>query len=182
MCVPVLSHCPAGHLGYCADTDERGLCQDGHRHSKQWAMSSHPDTWTWKQVRTHTLSDNTCAHTHTHKQPIPHHLCLRALTDWDMLVRQNHKLINCHLEMNFNSKSAVFHWAWLAAWGIICVGWRASIGAHLPPVNANREIRAAGGGPEVRVAVHVKHQQAWVERVKDDSTCVLQRNMRANVF
>lgn len=34
----------------------------------------------------------------------------------------------------------------------------------------------------MRVAVHVKHQQAWVERVKDDSTCVLQRNMSANVF
>lgn len=43
-------------------------------------------------------------------------------------------------------------------------------------------IRAAGGGPEARVAVHVKHQQAGEERVEDDSTCVLRRNVRANVF
>ena len=56
--------------------------------------------------------------------------------------------------------------------------WRVTAWAHLPPVNANGAIRvAAGGGPRRRVAVHVKPQQAGVERVEDDSTCVVYEKM-----
>lgn len=40
------------------------------------------------------------------------------------------------------------------------------------PVNANQAIRAAGGGPEERVAVHVKQQLAGMKHVRDDLTCV----------
>lgn len=95
-------------------------------------------------------------------------------------------IINCHLKMNVNSRvksgvSAERDWLLTEQW-LCAIGWRAAARTHLPPVNANQAIGAAGGGPEGRVAVHVKHRQAGVERVRDDSTCVLQRNVRANVF
>lgn len=49
--------------------------------------------------------------------------------------------------------------------------WSAGSGQD-EPVNANQAIRAAGGGPKERVAIHVKQQQAGIKHVRDDSTCV----------
>lgn len=49
--------------------------------------------------------------------------------------------------------------------------WSAGSGRD-EPVNANQAIRAAGGGPKERVAIHVKQQQAGIKHVRDDSTCV----------
>lgn len=113
-----------------------------------------------------------------------HRLCQGAPTDSD-ICWQSKKHYKLTLKDEFEQQGNGLLFAAERDWllgnnGPALLVWRAAVRTHLPPVNTNRATRAAGGGPEASVAVHVKHQQAGVKHVKADSTCVSRKKKKVS--
>lgn len=141
------------------------------------------DTWTCMHVYTHPLiKKKNKKNTATHKQTHPSSPVSESSHTHSDMQPQLKRTSRWKLDLNSGVKCGVSAQCdWPLGEQLLCtIGWGAAVNTHLWMPTEQSELQ--GGGPEARVAEHVKQQQVGVERVGDGSTCVLRGNVRTNAL